>query len=209
MRKYIIYITLALQILLMGVLLQGLKQVSFGSYFCFYQKPPDFYNKSPFVFYITVCIGGPFIEEFLLRKVLLGLLIKRFDKGSSIIFSSCVFALCHDQYWSNGFDKIGMMQMFLFGIVCGYVYLVRLSFLDSFFVHSAINTLVIFWMILVINLRIPCLSVSATVMVFYIALNLALMAALIVLLIKFDGDMRSFSEAFKHKGLALLTKFNK
>lgn len=98
--------------------------------------------------------------------------------------------------------------MFLFGIVCGYVYLVRLKLLDSFFVHSAINTLGIFWIILVINLRIPCLSVSATAMVFYIVLNLALLAALIVILIKYDGDVRRFSEAIKHKGLAILTKFN-
>ena len=46
-------------------------------------------------------------------------------------------------------------------------------------------------------------------MLFYIVLNLALLTVLIVLLIKYDGDVPRFSDTIKHKGLALLTKFNK
>jgi membrane protease YdiL (CAAX protease family) len=209
MLKSIIFTTLAVQVALSNILIQGFKQVYSGNYFCFYQKLPELYDESPAIFYFGVCVVGPFFEEFIFRKALLGGLIKKFSAEASIILSSCSFALSHDQYWTNGFYPLAIMQMFLFGLVCSYVYLSRLSFLDSFFVHGSINAIGTFWLLFVIDFKISCVAVSATLMVFYIVLNLALLTVLIVLLIKYDGDVPRFSDAIKHKGLALLTKFNK
>jgi hypothetical protein len=77
------------------------------------------------------------------------------------------------------------------------------------FANSIFNLLGPVSVVMTLEMHIPCVTISIYSLGILMILNLLLIVLTLILLINYSGDVWRFYEAIKHKGLALLTKFNK
>lgn len=85
---------------------------------------------------IVLIVGmGPFLEELIFRKIILGYLGRNFI---ALILSSALFAFIHA---FSGFDMSKINSSFLFGIILGLVYY-KGGFLYSVLLHIFYNSIV-------------------------------------------------------------------
>lgn len=88
------------------------------------------------VFKIVLIVAmGPFLEELIFRKIMLGYLGRNFI---TLILSSALFAFIHA---FSGFDVSKLISSFLFGIILGLVYY-KGGFLYSIWLHVFYNSIV-------------------------------------------------------------------
>ncbi|MDO5655069.1 MAG: CPBP family intramembrane metalloprotease [Flavobacteriaceae bacterium] len=95
----------------------------------FYQMSNDLVFKL-----ILICFIGPFLEELVFRKMILGYLDRNF---TSIVLSSFLFALIHV---FNGFEILKVFSSFFFGIILGIVYY-KGGLIYSILIHVFYNLL--------------------------------------------------------------------
>lgn len=87
---------------------------------------------SPVVSFIQVCMIAPFIEEILMRDVVLGGLRKTYGTGVALFISAFLFALLH-------FNMVQTLSAFVCGIVLGMLYLKTDSILCCIIAHCGYN----------------------------------------------------------------------
>lgn len=191
----------------MNLLLHGAEWVLSGNYFCPYAKFHDDYTQSPIKYIFWIGVLGPILEELFFRKIMLKEFKKFLSKNTAIMISAGVFTVHHYQYWFSGPNVVGLISVYVMGVVCGCVFLWRSSFLDSFYIHSIFNLLGPVSVMMTLKMHIPCVAISIYSLGLLIFLNLLLIVLTLVLLINYGGDLPSFSGAIKDKGLALLAKF--
>ena len=87
----------------------------------------------------------PIVEEFFFRGIILNNLLKTGDYLTSIIISSFLFSLIHYNYFDVSY--ISIFSAFVFGLVCGFIYL-NFGMVFSVFAHSLYNLI---WFVLSLN----------------------------------------------------------
>ncbi|MGJ5207975.1 CPBP family intramembrane glutamic endopeptidase [Bradyrhizobium sp. HKCCYLR20261] len=88
-----------------------------------------------FLFLVTVCIGAPILEEFLVRGFMLRGWSESFLRpGGAIVLTSAFWAICHVQY-----DWFGMFEIFVIGLLLGYCRVRSGSTWLTVVAHSANN----------------------------------------------------------------------
>ncbi len=85
--------------------------------------------KSPITSFIQVCLIAPFIEEILMRAVVLDGLKDSYGTFVAIIFSSFLFALLH-------FNLVQSLSAFVCGLILGILFIKTDSILSCIVAHS-------------------------------------------------------------------------
>lgn len=85
---------------------------------------------------LVVVVLGPFVEELLLRGVLLGALERRFARWPAIAVSSLVFAALHGSLWS-------FLPITVLGLALGRIASRRRSLWPAVILHVAYNAVIV------------------------------------------------------------------
>lgn len=83
-----------------------------------------------------LCFTTPLLEETIYRGFLLTSLAKEMKWWQAIIISACVFSIAHFSFESS-------LQLFLVGIILGFVYCWSGNLAAPFLVHSLYNAAVL------------------------------------------------------------------
>ena len=97
-----------------------------------YQKMLESLMKSPLTSLIQVCVLAPFIEEILMRGVVLGGLKDSYGTGTALLISATLFALLH-------FNMVQTLSAFVCGIVLGLLYIKTSSIFCCMTAHGGYN----------------------------------------------------------------------
>lgn len=83
---------------------------------------------------IYVCIIGPFCEEFVMRGIVLGGLLKKYSPKVSILISAVLFALMH-------MNEAQFFTAFIMGLLLGAVYVKYKSLILCMIIHCVNNSI--------------------------------------------------------------------
>lgn len=97
----------------------------------------DIVNVNKIVLMISSVIVGPIIEEIIYRYILISKLRCFNSRISSVIVSSVIFSLSHNNIYS-------IIYSLILGLVLGLVYIRKVSVSNSIIVHSFSNLSVLF-----------------------------------------------------------------
>lgn len=108
----------------------------------FYIKLPSFsdsifkdqINQNPILFFVSIVIFAPILEELIFRGVILSYLIKHRSAWKSILFSALLFGLIH-------ISPDQVFFAFFAGVFLGYVYIKSQNILVPIFFHALNNAL--------------------------------------------------------------------
>lgn len=95
-----------------------------------YSLQPSILNQPELL--IFVVLGAPFVEEFVYRGAILGLL-RKYGDGFSIFISAFIFGLTHSNIEQ-------FVYAFLIGLYFGFIVIKTKSLWTSIFLHAFINT---------------------------------------------------------------------
>lgn len=84
--------------------------------------------------FLSVVIIGPIIEEIIFRGIVLKLFVRKYSTINAIILSSIIFSICH-------LKPLGMIYLFVYGLLFGYAYIKTNSLTMSILCHVLINFL--------------------------------------------------------------------
>ncbi|TRZ42450.1 CPBP family intramembrane glutamic endopeptidase [Robertkochia solimangrovi] len=101
-----------------------------GSSVNYFNFKPNYNLWDRIVFSLMV---APIIEEFLFRKSLIDLMIKSFNAKFTIIISAILFSIAHFNTDGN------LLQIFLVGVILGFIYYVTKDIWIVIIIHSFIN----------------------------------------------------------------------
>ena len=107
-------------------------------------------DNPPLFLVVFVMVVGfvPVVEEFLFRGCLQSWMTSKWKKRWAIPVASCIFALFHFS-WLQGVNNIEILtSLFLLSCILGYVYEKEESLFASIGLHTAFNTMTIFFMVL-------------------------------------------------------------
>jgi membrane protease YdiL (CAAX protease family) len=90
------------------------------------------YPFKSFTFILSSIIVGPFVEEYVFRRIILHRLLTNHSISFSIFFSSILFGLIH-------VNPIQIVLSLILGVLLGYVYIKTKSFFKVFLLHSTYN----------------------------------------------------------------------
>jgi len=94
-------------------------------------------NNYSFLLLINSVIVAPIVEEILFRGIIHSRIKSDFSPGTSLIFSSLIFAISH-------YNPSRIIRTFLYGLLFGSVYDRSGSLIFSIIAHSLINLFVFF-----------------------------------------------------------------
>ena len=97
----------------------------------------DIVNVNKIILMISSVIVGPIIEELLYRYILISKLRCFNSRISSVIISSVIFSLSHNNIYS-------IIYSLILGLVLGVIYIRKVSVSNSIIVHSFSNLAVLF-----------------------------------------------------------------
>jgi membrane protease YdiL (CAAX protease family) len=92
----------------------------------------DQFKQSPGLFFVTVVVIGPIMEELVFRGAILGYLISHSSKLPALLFSSFLFGLIH-------FSLDQIVWGSIAGIFLGYAYLKSQNIIVPIFFHMLNN----------------------------------------------------------------------
>ncbi len=95
-----------------------------------YSLQPSILNQPELL--IFVVLGAPFVEEFVYRGAILGLL-RKYGDGFSIFISAFIFGLTHSNIEQ-------FVYAFLIGLYFGFIVIKTKSLWTSIFLHALMNT---------------------------------------------------------------------
>lgn len=95
-----------------------------------------YYNYIIISFFVTIIVGV--VEEITFRGIILNQLMQFKGEIFAIIISSIIFSLFHTQYYEN---PIMLCYVFIFGAVCGLLYIITKSLYLSIGLHFATDFL--------------------------------------------------------------------
>ena len=95
----------------------------------FYSFKPLVFDASLIIAYVHRIIIGPAFEEVFFRGILLQQFLKRYSPQKAIILSALIFSFCHLKLYSA-------IELFVYGIMFGYVFYKTNSIIASFILHS-------------------------------------------------------------------------
>lgn len=99
-----------------------------------YQESLNHLIKSPITSFLQVCILAPFIEELLMRGVVLGGLKSAYGIPTALLVSAALFAALH-------FNMVQTLSAFICGIVLGILYVKTGSVFCCMITHCGYNFL--------------------------------------------------------------------
>ena len=100
-------------------------------------KWPNFHTKGDMFFFLSSILIGPFLEEILYRKIIFSKIKENYSLIVALLFSSFMFSLGH-------LDFDNFFQLFLLGILYGYVYYKTNSVVCGILFHSLWNLFIHF-----------------------------------------------------------------
>jgi membrane protease YdiL (CAAX protease family) len=108
----------------------------------FYIKLPSFsdtifkdqINQNPSLFFVSIAIAAPILEELIFRGVILSYLLGHKSEWAAILFSALLFGLVH-------LSPDQMFFAFFAGIFLGYVYIKSQNILVPIFFHALNNAI--------------------------------------------------------------------
>lgn len=108
----------------------------------FYIKLPSFsdsifkdqINQNPILFFVTIVIFAPILEELIFRGVILSYLLRHKSEWAAILFSAFLFGLIH-------LSPDQIFFAFFAGIFLGYVYIKSKNILVPIFFHALNNAI--------------------------------------------------------------------
>ena len=103
----------------------------FSAYFDIIRQITSFKHHKWFVVIFFIAVIPPFFEELFFRGIILNLLDKNKGVGG-IILSSMIFAMFH-------LDIFAFLQIFILGMILGYLYKISNSIFVPMFFHFLIN----------------------------------------------------------------------
>lgn len=97
-----------------------------------YQKMIHGLIQSPVASLIQVCVLAPFIEEILMRGVIIGGLKDTYGRFTTLLISTVLFAILH-------FNMVQTLSAFICGVVLGLLYLKTNSIFCCMLAHCGYN----------------------------------------------------------------------
>lgn len=91
-------------------------------------------SKTPLVSFFHICLFAPFIEELLIRGVILEGLQHTYGKLIALLISTLIFALLH-------FNMAQTLSAFVCGLILGVLYLSTGSLFSCMLAHFGYNTI--------------------------------------------------------------------
>jgi membrane protease YdiL (CAAX protease family) len=98
---------------------------------------PDYISKNISILDLTsAIILAPVLEELFFRKMMFSRLLKKYSFTISAVVSSLCFTLIHIPHWFN------LVPVFLFGMICCFIYVKTKNILYPIFFHFTGNLIV-------------------------------------------------------------------